>query len=159
MDCHQLAAGQVPKTTASTWLAAYTNASKMLDNFLAGTGEQSSSYYPGSPQSQMMMSAYNLSANVAQFLAGGTSGGFQQFGAKGFLGSGLNPTAQFIGSYDWRMSLNNGNLNITLSNATTPFSLFYHTPGLNPNPQNRRDFGWHPLGRVNQTVHIQVPCT
>lgn len=157
MNCHQLAAGQVPKVSASTWWAAYTNASNMLDNFLAGTGPQNSSFGLDSVQSQMMMSAYNLSANVAQFLAGGKSSGFQNFGLRGLLASGFNPTAQFVGSYGWNMSLNNGNLNISLSNATIPFSLFYHAPGLNPNPPNR--LGWSPLGRVNQSIYIQVPCS
>ena len=159
VNCHQLAAGQVPSSSASTWLAAYTNASSMLDNFLAGTGSQNSSYGPGSVQSQMMMSAYNLSGNVSQFLAGGQSSGFQNFGLSGLLASGLNPTAQFVGSYGWSMSLNNGNLNISISNATTPFSLFYHAPGFNPNPGNRPATGWHPLGRVNQSIYIQVPCS
>ena len=32
---------------------------------------------------------------------GGPSSGFQNFGLKGLLASGFNPTAQFVGSYGW----------------------------------------------------------
>ena len=64
--------------------------------------------------------------NVNSFLNGGPSSGFQNFGLNGLLASGLNPTAQFVGSYGWSMSLSGGNLNITLTNATTMYSAFYH---------------------------------
>jgi hypothetical protein len=135
----------------------------MLDNWLAGTGPSDTSFGPNSPQSQLMTGAYNLSSNVASFLGGGKSSGFQQFGARGFFASGLNPTAQFVGSYGWSMSLSGGNLNITLTNSTTMFSAFYHAPGLNPNPPTpgQSVFGppKTPMGRVNQTFHIQVPCS
>jgi hypothetical protein len=162
-NCHDLAAGKTPPTSFSTWWAGYTNASAMLDNWLAGTGPSDTSFGPNSPQSQLMMGAYNLSANVASFLGGGKPSGFQNFGARGFLASGLNPTAQFVGSYGWSMSLSGGNLNITLTNATTMFSAFYHAPGLNPNPPTpgQSVFGPPkiPMGRVNQTFNIQVPCS
>jgi RHS repeat-associated protein len=159
INCHTLAEGQVPDSSASTWWAGVTHASTMFRNFLAGTGAQNGSYGPGSVQSQQMMSAYNLSANVAQFLAGGKASGFQNFGGRGVLASGLNPTAQFVGSYGWSMSLNNRNLNISISNATTPFSFFYHASIFSPNPPNRPESGWYPLGRVNQSIYIQVPCS
>ena len=110
-----------------------------------------------------MMGAYGLAGNVASFLNGGPSSGFQNFGVKGLFASGLNPTAQFVGSYGWRMSFSGGNLNITLTNATTMYSAFYSDPGLNPNPPTRFDSvlnpGRHPMGRVNQTFNIQVPCS
>jgi hypothetical protein len=135
----------------------------MLDNWLAGTGPADTTFGPGSPQSQLILGAYNLSANVAAFLAGGKPSGFQNFGAKGLFSSGLNPVAQFVGSYGWNMSLSGGNLNITITNATTMFSAFYHAPGLNPNPptSGRSVFGppKTPMGRVNQTFNIQVPCS
>lgn len=162
-NCHTLAAGQVPSSSASTWWAGYVNASSMLDNWIAGTGATNTNFGPNSPESQQMKGAYGLAGNVASFLNGGPSSGFQNFGVKGLFASGLNPTAQFVGSYGWSMSLSGGNLNITLTNATTMYSAFYHAPGLNPNPPTRFDSvfnpGRHPMGRVNQTFNIQVPCS
>lgn len=154
--CHTLASGQVPSGTLSSWASGVGTAASMTANWAAGTGATNTSFGPGSVQSQQMMGAYGLAGNVSSFLAGGPSSNFQQFGLSGLLASGLNPTAQFVGSYGWSMSLSGGNLNITLTNATTMFSAFYHAPGLNPNPPTRT--GWSPMGRVNQTFHIQVPC-
>jgi hypothetical protein len=128
----------------------------------AGSGPSDTTFGPTSAPSQQMLSAYGLSQNVSAFLAGGPSSNFQNFGAQGFLSSGLNPTAQFVGSYGWSMNQSGGYLNITITNATTPFSFFYHAPGLNPNPPTRINSvfnpGWHPMGRVNQVFHIRVPC-
>ena len=110
-----------------------------------------------------MLGAYGLAQNVSNFLAGGAPSGNQGFGAVGFLASGLNPTAQFVGSYGWSMALSGGNLNIALTNTTTAWSFFYHAPGLNPNPATRFDSvfnpGRHYMGRVNQAFQIQVPCS
>jgi RHS repeat-associated protein len=162
ISCYDLAAGNVPSSGLSTWWNGYTNASSMFSNWLAGTGPSDTTFGPTSAPSQQMLSAYGLSQNVSAFLAGGPSSNFQNFGAQGFLSSGLNPTAQFVGSYGWSMNQSGGYLNITITNATTPFSFFYHAPGLNPNPPTRINSvfnpGWHPMGRVNQVFHIRVPC-
>jgi hypothetical protein len=162
VNCQQLAAGQVPNNDFATWWDSYVNASIMLDRFLTGSGPTNYDFAPNSPESQEMMSAYGLSQNVSNFLEGGASSGHQDFGLKGAVSSGLNPTAQFVGSYDWSISRSGGNLNITLTNPTDAWSLFYHAPGLNPNPPTRFDSvlnpGRHPLGRVNQSFHIQVSC-
>jgi 3',5'-cyclic AMP phosphodiesterase CpdA len=162
VNCHQLAAGQVPSNDFSTWWHSYVDASYMFDHWLAGTGPTNYDFGPDSPESREMMSARGLAQNVSNFLAGGASSGHQDFGARGYLSSGLNPTAQFVGSYDWSMSRSDGNLNITLTNPTDAWSFFLHAPGLDPNPPTRFDSvlnpGWHPMGRVNQTFHIQVPC-
>lgn len=157
--CKSLASGEVPGGGFSTWLAGEMNANTMFDAWLEGWGNTSTDFSPNSPESQQMMGAYGLAGNVNAFLNGGPSSGFQQFGLSGLVSSGTNMTAQFVGSYGWSMSLSGGNLNITLTNATTPFSFFYHAPGLNPNPPIRPSTGWHPMGRVNQIFHIQVPCS
>lgn len=81
----------------------------------------------------------------------------KNFGLGGLVASGLNPTAQFVGSYHWNVSLSDGNLDITITNTTTAWSAFYHAPLFNPNPPTRT--GWQPFGRINQTFHIQVPCS
>ena len=163
LNCHDLAAGKTPSGSLSNWWSGYVNASSMLDNWLAGTGPADTTFGPSSPESQQMMGAYGLAGNVNSFLNGGPSSGFQNFGLHGLLASGLNPTAQFVGSYGWNMSLSGGSLNITLTNATTMYSAFYHAPGFNPNPPTPGEsvFGppSTPMGRVNQTFQIQVPCS
>src|SRR5215510_13930317 len=120
-----------------------------------GVGPTQTDFDPISVQSQQMMGAYGLASDVKAFLAGGPSAGNQNFGLRGLVSSGLNPTAQFVGSYSWSMSRSGGNLNITLKNSTTAWSAPYHAPLLNPNPPTRS--GWRPMGRVNQTFHLSVP--
>lgn len=156
--CQSLAAGQVPTSNSSTFGAAASNAAAMFFSWEYGIGNTSTDFGPDSVESQQMMGAYGLATNVQNFLQGGPSSGFQSFGLNGLVTSGLNPTAQFVGSYGWSMSLGGGSLNITLTNATTPFSFFFHAPGLNPNPPIRPSTGWHPMGRVNQIFHISVQC-
>jgi hypothetical protein len=185
VTCSSLAAGQVSSDTLSSWASGVGTAASMTANWLAGTvatnydfgpnsvqSQQMMDAYglyttteiiaylcdfgPNSVQSQQMMDAYGLAQNVSNFLAGGASSGNQNFGLSGLFSTGLNPTAQFVGSYHWRMALSDTNLNITITNTTTKFSAFYHAPGLDPNPPTRT--GWSPMGRINQTFHIRVPC-
>ncbi len=157
ISCTQLAAGQVPDSS-SNWGEGALNTAKMFFAWEYGVGNTSTDFGPNSVPSQQMMSAYGLAANVNSFLNGGPSSGFQNFGPPGLMSTGSNPTAQFVGSYGWSMSLSGGYLNITLTNATTPFSFFGHAPGLNPNPPIRPSTGWHPMGRVNQIFHLSVKC-
>jgi hypothetical protein len=156
VTCSSLAAGQVSSDTLSSWASGVGTAASMTANWLAGTGATNYDFGPNSVQSQQMMDAYGLAQNVSNFLAGGASSGNQNFGLSGLFSTGLNPTAQFVGSYHWRMALSDTNLNITITNTTTKFSAFYHAPGLDPNPPTRT--GWSPMGRINQTFHIRVPC-
>lgn len=154
--CHSLAAGQTPSGSLSSWASGAGTAASMTADWALGMGPTNTTFGPGSVQSQEMMGAYGLAGNISSFLAGGPSSGEQTFGLSGLWASGLNPTAQFVGSYGWNMSLGGGNLNITLMNSTTAWSAFYHAPGLNPNPATRT--GWSPGGRVNQTFQMQVSC-
>jgi hypothetical protein len=158
VTCQQLAAGQVPSGSfSSSWFSGVNTAGNMLSQFETGLGPANRDFGSDSVQSQQMMSAYGLTQNVSNFLAGGASSGNQNFGLGGLVSSGLNPTAQFVGSYAWSMSLSGGNLNVTMTNTTTAWSAFYHLPLFNPNPPTRT--GWQPFGRINQTFHIQVPCS
>jgi hypothetical protein len=157
ITCYDLAMGNVPNYTLDQWANGFFNAASMFDLWAQGLGNSSTDFGPDTPESQLMLSAYGLANNVAGFLLGGDSKGFQQFGASGFFSTGLNPTAQFVGSYGWNMSLTNGNLNITLTNSTTRFSFFYHAPIFDPNPPIRS--GYSPTGRVDQIFHLVVPCT
>lgn len=129
----------------------------MTSDWALGVGPTDTDFGPNSVESQQMMEAYGLAQNVSNFLAGGASSGNENFGLGGLFSSGLNPTAQFVGSYQWSMALGSGNLNITITNSTTAWSGFYHSPFFDPNPPTRT--GWSPGGRVNQTFHIQVPCS
>jgi RHS repeat-associated protein len=158
VNCHELAAGQTNSSSLSSWLSGTATAAEMTVDWAAGTGDTSTDFGPDSPQSQEMMGAYGLAGNVSAFLAGGQSSGHQDFGVGGLFSTGLDPTGQFVGSYDWSMWQGGGYLNITLTNSTTAWSAFYHPNFLNPNPPIRPSTGWHPMGRVNQIFHLRVPC-
>jgi RHS repeat-associated protein len=155
--CYSLAAGQTSSEGFLSWYMGVGNALQMTDLWAVGVGPTETDFGPDSVASKEMMSAYGLSSNVKGFLAGGALSGNQTFGLSGLWSTGLNPTGQFVGSYHWNMSRGDGNLNITLTNSTTAWSAFYHPRFLNPNPQTRT--GWRPVGRVNQTFHVTVPCS
>ena len=155
--CYSPTAGQSPSGTVGSWFSGTGTAASMTGQWALGVGRTNTDFGPSSVQSQEMMSAYGLSGNVKAFLGGGASSGNQTFGLSGLRSTGLNPTGQFVGSYQWSMPRSDGNLNITLTNSTTAWSAFYHPKFLNPNPPTRN--GWRPMGRVNQTFHITVPCS
>ena len=91
-------------------------ANVLTHSWLFGVGPTTITFSPSSVQWRQMLSAPGLSTNVANFLAGGNSSGYQPFGAPGLRRSGLNPTAQFVGGRKWMMSRENGTLSITLVN-------------------------------------------
>ncbi len=152
--CYSLAAGQAPTESVGSWLFGANTAANMTQNWAAGVGSPNTIFSPSSVQSQEMMGAYGLSANINALLKGGASSANQDFGVGGLWSTGLNPTGQFVGSYQWSMSKSGGNLNIDLTNSTTAWSAFYHPNFLNSNPPTRN--GWQPMGRVNQTFQITV---
>jgi RHS repeat-associated protein len=157
INCHSLAVGQAPSLSLSQWVTSYFDAEIMTALWAAGIGPTSYVFGPLSPESFAMMAAYGLPQIISNFLAGtGQSSGIQEFGLIGLWSSGFNPTRQFVGSYEWSLSLQNGILNITITNTTTAWSAFGHAPFLNPNPPTRS--GFQPMGRVNQTFNISVPC-
>ncbi|MEO8727028.1 MAG: RHS repeat-associated core domain-containing protein [Acidobacteriaceae bacterium] len=156
VTCHSLAAGQVPSGSLTSWASGVGTAASMTSEWGLGIGPTNTTFGPNSVQSQEMMGAYGLAGSVNAFLSGGRSSGHQDFGLGGLGSTGLNPTGQFVGSYDYSMLLSSGKLNITITNTTTMWSALYHAPGLNPNPPTRT--GWSPGGRVNQTFQITVPC-
>jgi RHS repeat-associated protein len=156
VSCRQIAAGKVPSAASGSWWTGVKWASVMLNMWAGGQGPTQITFGPNTVQSRQMMTAYGMAKNVSAFLAGGPSHGFQNFGALGLLSSGINPTAQFVGGYGWNMWFSGGNLNISLSNSTTMFSAFFDSSLFNPNPPTRS--GSTPMGRVNQTFNISVPC-
>lgn len=136
--------GQTPSQGFLSWYMGVGNAMQMTNEWALGVGPTQTDFGPNSFASKQMTSAYGLSSNVKAFLAGGASSGNQTFGSSGLWATGLNPTGQFVGSYQWSMSRNGGNLNVTVTNSTTAWSGFYHAPFLNPNPPTRN--GWRPMG-------------
>lgn len=156
LTCQQLASGQKPHETWVNWGSGVLNAGKLFTEWASGLGPANATFGPGSVESLQMLSAPGMAQNVEAFLSGAQTSGRTTFGLKGLISAGGNPTAQFVGSYDWSMSLSGGSLNITVTNSTTAWSFFYHPRFLNPNPPTRT--GWQPMGRINQTFLIRVPC-
>ena len=156
LTCQQVAAGQTNPTSFASWLTGVVAAGIMTGDWAAGVGATNFTFRPDSVESQQMLSAPGMAQNITAFLSGAQTSGHTDFGAKGLVKAGLNPTAQFVGSYDWSMSASNGYLNVQVKNTTTAWSFFLHAPGLNPNPPTRT--GWSPMGRVNQTFNLTIPC-
>lgn len=156
VDCHALAAGQTPGMSFSSWLSGVGTAGSMTSQWALGVGPTTTTFGPDSVQSQQMMRAYGLATSVSDYLNGGASVGRQDFGLHGLWSTGMNPTAQFVGSYAYNMSRSGGNLNIVIMNRTTMWSAFYHPSFLSPDPPTRT--GWSPMGAVSQAFYITVPC-
>jgi hypothetical protein len=154
--CRSLARGQALKGSLGSWASGVKTAANMTTDWAYGKGPTETYFNTDTVQSQQMMGAPGLASAISSFLAGGPSSGHVDFGLHGLVSAGLNPTAQFVGSYNWSMAKGGGNLNITITNTTTMYSAFYHAPGLNPNPPTRTS--WSPMGKVDQTFFIDVSC-
>ena len=84
--------------------------------------------------------------------------GGHPFGLKGLRDSGLNPTLQYVGSYDWTISPNpDGTVSYTITNNTSANSFFYK---LSPSwPRGPSGSDWHiPFGTTDQTYHWREPA-
>jgi hypothetical protein len=131
----------------------------MLDDWAFGKAITDFEFGPASPQSHQMESAFGFQGNVQAFLASGVplAQGHQDFGLPGLFSTGLNPTAQFVGSYDYTFTRSGNTVLATVTNSTTAWSFFYHAPGLNPKPPTRQ--GFSPMGRINQTFRMVLTCS
>jgi RHS repeat-associated protein len=145
--------------SVATWFGAASDVYTMTTAWALGVGPTNYDFGPRSAISQEMANAHGLQEKIDDFLAGtGPASGLVDFGAAGLLGSGMNSAGQFVGSYGYELSLDEGEvLNVTLTNTTTAWSFFYHAPVFDPKPPTRS--GWRPMGRVNQTFHLIIQCS
>jgi hypothetical protein len=95
-----------------------------------------------------------------QYYMTGQKTGLQDFGAPGYASTGLNPVAQFVGSFRWSIQPTNRGITLTLKNTTSFRSLL-----LDKGPQWQRfpvvtQWGVFasPMGNTHQIYQITVTC-
>ena len=89
--------------------------------------------------------------------AAGT-GNFEKYGTGPFA-AGFNPTAQFVGGFEYTISKSNGDLNIRVTNYTSLNSAAYHSvPSIPPVAEFPQPFARVPLTTVVQDFDLVIPC-
>ena len=144
------------------WLNSAVDAEQRFEDFATGTGPGHRSYGPGSTEVQDLK--YSPGANKARdYYArcgnGRTVSGGHPFGLQGLSDSGLNPTLQFVGSYDWTISPNgDGTVTVLIQNSTSASSFFYHLIPDSWNWSRNPGSGWHlPFSTTDQTYQWTEP--
>ncbi len=136
-----------------SWLSGVGNAVLLVSNWITGTGPSSVVYGPSSVQSAQMASSILLSDAINQYLQTGKSSGAESFKVAGVIGAGINPTQQFVGSFNYYITASDGNLNVNITNISSFTSL---TAGLGPNWP--RGSSPTPGGNMGQTFQLTIPC-
>jgi hypothetical protein len=144
-----------------TWLESLGNAQDMTWEFISGTGPQSRDFGPGSAEVKNMMFSPGVNKARDWYSTHGCENGHwvpkkggHWFGLKGLRDAGMNPTQQFVGSFNWFITPNpDGTVTYTLTNDTSMTSLAYQlgVPSWSRDPFKR---GWSlPFGTTEQTYH------
>jgi RHS repeat-associated protein len=126
------------------WVSSAFTATNMTFGFFFGAGPTMYTYREGSPQVEQMRNAPGVQqARAAWDME--NAGNYDRenanslavdypahFGLSGAVRAGLNPTRQFVGSYNVHIEPNPeaGTLTITIRNTTSLPSALYHLPGL-----------------------------
>jgi RHS repeat-associated protein len=143
------------------WLNSANYDDIMFEEFATGTGPYHRDFGPSSSEVQDLQ--YSSGVNKARDYysrcgSGRTVTGGHKFGLQGVQDSGLNPTLQFIGEYDWTISPNAyGTLTYTITDYKSMHSLSYHLlPSWSRDPFGQ---GWSlPFGNTEQTYHWTEPA-
>ena len=139
------------------WLSGTYTAGEMTSDFITGQGQYPRDFGPDSVQVQSLKNSVGVNKARNWYRTHGcdSSGnplprtGGHKFGLKGLMDSGLDPTLQFVGSYDWKISPNaDGTLTFTVTNDTSLTSLLYQ---VGMPSHNRSAFG--SFGRIRQMYH------
>ncbi len=143
------------------WVSGTYTAGEMTSDFFTGDGNYPRDFGPDSVQVRSLKNSIgvNKARNYYRTHACDGSGnpvartGGHKFGLKGLVDSGFDPTLQFIGSYDWKISPNpDGTVTYTISNDTSLTSLLYQI-GV---PSHQRST-FRPFGTITQTYHWTEP--
>ncbi len=143
------------------WGQGVSDAGQMTWEFFSGTGPQHRDFGPGTVQVDSLRNSPGINKARQWYSAHGcdSSGnpaprtGGHKFGLKGLAQSGLDPTLQFVGSYDWQITPNSdGTLTFTVTNNTSVTSLLYQA---GVPSHDRSSFG--PFGTTSQTYQWTEP--
>jgi hypothetical protein len=139
-------------------------AAQMTWEFFSGTGQASRTFSPDSAQSMSMEASLLFANAMAAYLKNPNNpqnqSGVMNFGFTALLAAGVNPTQQFVGSFDYGISPGtNRNLNVTITNVTSFSSLmrFVQYFGL-PVPPSWSRGNFPIMGNINQTFNLAIPC-
>jgi hypothetical protein len=89
----------------------------------SGLGPGDITWGAQSEPSQVMASSAGVASILNDYYMLGQTTNLYTFGAQGYASAGLNPVAQFVGSFTSTITPANGGINLTLSNYTSVHSL------------------------------------
>ena len=115
------------------WLSGTYTAGEMTSDFITGQGQYPRDFGPDSVQVQSLKNSVGVNKARNWYRTHGCDSSEipcpERAGTnflKGLMDFGLDPTLQFVGSYDWKISPNaDGTLTFTVTNNTSLTSLLY----------------------------------
>jgi hypothetical protein len=125
----------------------------MTAEFFSGVGPGNPTFAPNSATSQVMAQSAGVQDVLNSYYMTGQTHGLYTFGGSGYVLAGLNPVAQFVGSFRWNITPVNGGIILSRTNTTSFKSLTYDT-----GPQWQRGSIPTPMGNTHQTYNIAAPC-
>ncbi|MEI6062722.1 MAG: hypothetical protein WCR72_18610, partial [Bacteroidota bacterium] len=131
------------------WGNNFWTAATLTANWLVG-GNQNFTFNNNPTANAMRNSPGIVKARNDYYKTGKTSGWYN-FGLKGLMNAGMDPIEQFVGSYNYTISIVGNNLQFTLINTTSFSSAAYH---LWPSSWNWTN---GPMGSTTQTYIFTEP--
>jgi RHS repeat-associated protein len=139
--------------SATQYAEAGAEAALLTSEFFSGLGQTNQTFGPNSATSQVMAQSAGVQDVLNSYTMLGQTSGLYTFGVTGLYEAGVNPAAQFVGSFRWSIAPTNGGINLTLTNTTSFRSLTYDV-----GPQWQRGSFPTPMGNIHQTFNIFIPC-
>jgi hypothetical protein len=134
--------------SAGQYIAATAEAATLTSQWASGLGPGNRTFGPDTATSAVMGQSAGVQDALNEYYMTGATHDLYSFGAPGYVNAGLNPVAQFVGSFRWSIS---GNI-LTLTNTASFKSLTY-----DKGPQwQRSSFG--PGGNTHQVYQIRINC-
>lgn len=139
--------------SATQYAEAGAEAALLTSEFFSGLGQTNQTFGPNSATSQVMAQSAGVQDVLNSYTMLGQTSGLYTFGVTGLYEAGVNPAAQFVGSFRWSITPASGGINLTLTNTTSFRSLTYDV-----GPQWQRGSFPTPMGNIHQTFNIFIPC-
>ena len=133
-------------------LAAAAQTTAMTAQFFSGLGPSNLTFGPDSATSLVMGQSGPVDQVLSTYYQSGQTSGLYTFGLSGLVSAGVNPVAQFVGSFRWTITPTSGGINLSLTNTTSFKSLTY-----DQGPQWQRSVA-APMGNTHQTFNISAAC-
>jgi RHS repeat-associated protein len=134
--------------SAGQYIAGTAEAATLTSQWASGLGPGNRTFGPDTATSAVMGQSAGVQDALNEYYMTGATHDLYSFGAPGYVNAGLNPVAQFVGSFRWSVS---GNI-LTLTNTTSFKSLTCDV-----GPQWQRS-SFRPMGNTHQTYQIGITC-